>query len=303
MTMVDAAHSDTSKAFQTAVATESSANLFDGLHALEHAEAQIAFGFRPTGTKAAVKTGDYILQSLKDSGWEASEQPFDLNINGQTIRARNIIGTIGKGPVIIVGAHFDTRIFANADPDQNRRLEMVMGANDGASGVAVMLELARVLGQGYKLNREIRFVFFDAEDNGNIPGWPGWSLGAKHYAENLDVKPEYVIILDMIGDKDLNVYYEGQSMKNAPDLMTEIFQAAADLGYTDSFIPELRHTMIDDHVPFIERGIKAIDLIDFDYPYWHTVSDTLDKISAESMEKIGRTVQKYFEQSGVISPS
>ncbi len=281
-------------------ASANAADKFDGQQAFNHAEAQVNIGFRPTGSPASVKTGDYIKENLKEFGWQVSEQPFDQTVNGEVFHARNIIGTLGKGPVIVVGAHYDTRLWANNDPDQARRFDPVMGANDAASGVAVMLELARVLGHGYTLNRELRLVFLDAEDNGNIPGWPNFSLGAANYAQHMDVKPEYVIILDMIGDKDLNVYYEGQSMNSDPELMTSIFQVAIDLGYGDSFIPRLKHTMIDDHGPFIDAGMKAIDLIDFDYPYWHTVSDTLDKISAASLEKIGRTLQTFFEKTGVI---
>jgi glutaminyl-peptide cyclotransferase len=143
-------------------------------------------------------------------------------------------------------------------------------------------------------------VFLDAEDNGEIPGWQDFSLGTSYYVDHLDVTPEYVVILDMIGDADLNINYEGESLRSAPDLVHGIWDTAAGLGYGASFIPTLKYTMIDDHVPFIRAGFKAIDIIDFDYPYWHTTSDTLDKVSAESLERIGRTMQTYLVKTAAV---
>jgi len=280
--------------------------LFDGQAAYKDVKAQVDFGFRPTGSAASIQTGDYIIAQLKAAGWKASEQPFDISVNGSMIKARNIIGSIGSGPVVIIGAHYDTRLWANQDPDPNKRFDPVMGADDAGSGVGVMLELARVIGQNYHFNRELRLVFLDAEDNGEIPGWDKWSIGTYYYVDHLDVKPDYVIILDMVGDNMLDCYYEAESMRSDPDLMTGIWNVAASLGYSDNFIPKVKWDMIDDHTPFIEKGYKAIDIIDFDYPYWHTTSDTLDKVSADSLQKVGRVIQKYLEQSGAIkadSPS
>lgn len=275
---------------------------FDGEMAFADAKAQVDFGVRPTGSDASVKTGDYIIAGLKASGWTVVEQPFTLNINGKAIQARNITGKIGigTGPVIMFCAHYDTRLWADQDPDPNMHHQPILGADDGASGVAVLLELARVLGQGYKYNREIWLVFFDAEDNGDIPGWNNWSLGASYYADHLDTRPHDIILLDMIGDKDLNIYYETISMQSAPDLAQQIWTVAGDLGYGDNFIKEARYSLSDDHIPFIQKGLRAIDIIDFDYPYHHTLADTLDKISAESLGKVGRVMQVYLEQSHAV---
>ncbi len=284
------------------VRTNQGPMLFDGQQAFKHAEVQVGFGFRPTGSDASIKTGDYIISQLKAFGWKVEEQPFTLDINGSPVKGRNIIGSIGSGPAIIVGAHYDTRLWANQDPDPAKQHDPVMGANDAASGVAVQLELARVLGQHYTYHNELRLVFLDAEDNGEILGWNDFSLGTTYYVDHLDQKPDYVIILDMIGDKDLNIYYEGMSMQSAPDIMTGMWDVADKLGYGKSFIKQLKYSMIDDHTPFIQKGIRAIDVIDFDYPYWHTVSDTLDKISASSLEIVGRVVQKYLEQTAAITP-
>jgi glutaminyl-peptide cyclotransferase len=273
---------------------------FDGESALKFAAAQVNFGYRPTGSDAWRKTGDYIIATLRSYGWKVTTQPFTVDVNGTKVNARNIQASIGSGPVVIIGAHYDTRIYADAETNPEDRTTPVIGANDGASGVAVLLELGRVLGQHYTYNRELRLVFFDAEDNGNIPGWPYWILGSTHYAENLDVKPEYVIVLDMIGDKDLNTYYETNSMQSAPTIVTDIWNVAAKLGYEKNFIREQKFNMVDDHMPFIRKGIPSVDIIDFDYPHWHRTTDTLDKISAESLGKVGRVVQVYLEQTGAI---
>jgi Zn-dependent M28 family amino/carboxypeptidase len=274
---------------------------FDGDQAFEHVSAQVDFGFRPTGSEAWQLTGDYIIEQLEAYGWEAEEQPFDVNPGGETIEARNIIGKlgVGEGPVIILSTHYDTRLLADHDPDPTLRTEPVMGANDAASGVGVLLELARVLGENYELHNEIWLVFFDAEDNGRIDGWD-WILGSTYMAQNLEIEPEYLILLDMIGEINQDLYYEGNSLQAAPELTEGLWATAAELGYEEYFIPTVRHTMIDDHKPFIEQGIPAVDIIDFDYTYWHTTGDTLDKISVDSLTRVGRVLEAYLKQDGAI---
>jgi Zn-dependent M28 family amino/carboxypeptidase len=191
-------------------------------------------------------------------------------------------------PWIILGAHYDTRFYANMDSDIEKQLQPVPGANDGASGVAVLLELARVLPDD--LNKNIWLVFFDAEDQGSIEGWD-WILGSRSFVKTLQSKPDAVVIVDMIGDKDLNVYYERNSDVGVQE---EIWEIAAGLGYEKHFIPEYKYSMLDDHTPFLEKGMVAIDIIDFDYPYWHTSQDTIDKISPESLEMIGTTIYHWL---------
>ena len=159
----------------------------------------------------------------------------------------------------------------------------VPGANDGASGVAVLLELARTLPAD---SVPTWLVFFDTEDNGRVEGWD-WILGSRAFAEEVTVQPQAVVIVDMIGDSDLNIYYEKNS---DPTLRAEIWSTAADLGYDKQFIQEEKYNMLDDHTPFVEKGIPAVDMIDFDYPYWHTVQDTPDKVSAESLKAVGDTL-------------
>jgi Zn-dependent M28 family amino/carboxypeptidase len=163
---------------------------------------------------------------------------------------------------------------------------------DSASGVAVLLELARSLPDD---TVPVWLVFFDAEDNGRIEGWD-WILGSREFVKNNVLQPRAVVIVDMIGDADLNIYKERNSN---PEITDEIWATAKRLGYESKFIPEYRHSMLDDHTPFLEAGITAVDIIDFDYPYWHTIADTPDKVSAESLQAVGDTLRAWvIQQSG-----
>lgn len=274
--------------------------VFDGAHAFQtYLVAQMSLGPRPAGSKEDRATGDYIMAQLKESKWGMAAQEFVY----RNVPVRNVIGKAaeGRGPVIILGAHYDTR--KRADQDKQHPEQPVPGANDGASGVAVLLELARTL-DASKLHNEVWLAFFDAEDDGELPGcivWPDhcdsnaqwpWSVGASYVADHLDKNPEAVIVVDMIGDKDQNIYYEQNSDKQ---IQEQLWGIAARLGYSAQFVPQYKWSMSDDHSPFLEKGIRAVDLIDFDYPYWHTVEDTADKCSPESLERVGRVLQTWLE--------
>ncbi|MBI3241440.1 MAG: M28 family peptidase [Chloroflexi bacterium] len=178
----------------------------------------------------------------------------------------------------------------HADQDPVAPASPVPGANDGASGVAVLLELARTLDSA-KLKNEIWLAFFDAEDNGGIDDWE-WIAGSRYMADSLTLAPEAMILADMIGDADQQIYYDQSS---DAELSARLFQIAADLGYDEHFIPQPKYAMYDDHIPFKDRGIPAVDLIDFDYPFWHTTADTTDKVSAASLERVGRVIETYLE--------
>jgi glutaminyl-peptide cyclotransferase len=262
---------------------------FDGQQAFELAVRQVEFGFRPTGSAASWATGDWIINVLSQAGWETESQVFDY----QGVTARNIVGkspgSQGK-PTVILGAHYDTR--RRADQDQQNPDQPVLGANDGASGTAVLLELASSL-ETDRIPYEVWLAFFDAEDNGNLDGWD-WIVGSTYMASQLTIDPEFVIVVDMVGDTYQQIYYDRNS---DPDLMAEIWSVAATIGYEDSFIPAYRHAMLDDHTPFARLGIPAVDIIDFDYPYWHTTADTIDKVNAQSLERVGRTLETFLENS------
>lgn len=257
---------------------------FDGERAYEDVEYQIELGPRIPGSDAHAQVVDWMVTELESNGWTVEIQ--ETTMLGQPVR--NVIAKRGSGqPWSIIGAHFDSRMKADNDPDPANFELPVPGANDGASGVAVLLELARTLPDD--LQGEVWLTFFDSEDQGNLPGWD-WILGSRAVANSLTGTPNAVVVVDMIGDSDLNIYQERNS---DPELTGEIWATAAQLGYAQ-FILEPKFSMLDDHTPFLEKGIRAVDLIDFDYPYWHTVSDTADKVSAESLNAVGDTVLHWL---------
>ena len=274
-------------AFQTQPATDSV--LFDGQRAYADVVTQVAFGARIPGSEGHAKVREWMREELESAGWQVEVQESEAL--GHPIF--NIVAKRGgESPQIILGAHYDTRMFADNDPDPANRSLPVPGANDGASGVAVLLELARVLPDD---TAPIWLVFFDAEDNGRIPGWD-WTLGSPEFVKNNPIQPRAVIIVDMIGDADLNIYKERNSN---PDLTDGICEIAGSLGYGDRFIKEYKYSMQDDHQPFLRAGMPAALIIDFDYPYWHTVQDTPDKVSAGSLQAVGETLQAWIMgQSG-----
>jgi hypothetical protein len=262
--------------------------VFDGDLAYQRVLEQCGYGARPTGSVNNELLGDYLISSLEELGWAVKEQAFVF----QDVPGRNIVATKGEGPLIILGAHYDTRPYADHDPPETQD-QYILGANDGGSGVAVLLELARVLDMDQVPN-EVRLVFFDAEDRGRLDGWP-FSVGAEEYAKALEEDPQSVIIVDMVGDQEQTLYWDGNS---DPELNAEIWDLAAELGYDQFYLPEVRWTITDDHVPFARRGWPAIDIIDFDYPYWHTTQDTADKVSAESLDRVGKVIEAYLEGAG-----
>jgi len=257
---------------------------FNAERAYRDIKYQLTLGPRIPGTSGHAKILDWMQTELEASKWKVERQ--ELLINGKKVI--NLIASRGAGDYILLGAHYDTRILADQDPDPELRDNPVPGANDGASGVAVLLEIARTLPVDHP--RAVKLVFFDAEDNGGIDDWD-WILGSRAFVRELTDKPSAAIIVDMIGDADLEVYYERNSDIT---LMEEIWQKARALGYENIFIPEYRYSMLDDHTPFIEAGIPAVDMIDFSYPSWHTTSDTLDKVSPESLKVIGDTLTAWL---------
>lgn len=262
---------------------------FDGDRAYAHAGAQCDFGPRPPGSEALRQAGNYIVDELEDQGWTVEEQTFEY----QGVTVRNLIGRKGEGAPIIVGAHYDTRAVADRDPDPQQWDAPVPGGNDGASGVAVLLELARSLNVP-QTGHEVWLAFFDGEDNGSdgLPGWD-WIVGSSYMAGHLANNVDFMILLDMIGDQDQRIYWEGSStgwMREA------VWEVAGQLGYSEHFIPRVGYNLIDDHRPFLNQGVPAIDIIDFDYPYWHTTEDTCDKLSRGSLARVGQVVEATLER-------
>jgi len=258
---------------------------FDAARAYGQVEEQCAFGPRLVGSEASRQAADHITSELTTNGWAVILQEFEY----RGVFVRNVVGKKGRGPLTILGAHYDSRAVADRDPVD--RTQPVLGANDGASGVAILLELSRTLDVN-AVGGEVWLAFFDAEDQGGINGWP-FSVGAAYMAENLTDSPEAVVVVDMVGDADQAFYWEGNS---DPVLTQRLWGIAHSLGYEEAFISQPGYTIMDDHVPFRRKGWAAVDIIDFDYPYWHTLEDTPDKVSASSLERVGRVLEEWLEQ-------
>jgi len=260
--------------------------VFDGQRAYTWVEQQCALGPRVTGSPARDAALQLLRDTLEAQGWTVEEQAFDYR--GVTVR--NLLAWRGEGPAVLLGAHYDSRAAA----DQEDPTRPVPGANDGASGVAVLLELARVLDLDWG-QRRVYLAFFDAEDNGELQAWP-WSVGAEAMAADWEARGysplEQVVVVDMVGDADLQLYFDAHS---DPELRAALWTLAAELGYS-AFIPQVKYAMIDDHLPFARRGIPAVDIIDFDYPYWHTTQDTPDKVAPASLEAVGRVLETWLER-------
>lgn len=265
---------------------------FEGQHAFEDVKTQVAFGPRVPGSEGHAKIQEWIRKELESAGWTVEIQKSAAL--GHPVE--NIIAKRGPAtPQIIIGAHYDSRMFADNDPDPNKHTQPVPAANDGASGVAVLLELARSLPQN---TVPTWLVFFDAEDNGRIEGWD-WILGSREFVKNNALRPKAAVVIDMIGDADLNIYKE---LNSTPMITDQIWATAKQLGYEKQFIDQGKYSMIDDHTPFLEAGIPAVDIIDFDYPYWHTTQDTPDKVSAESLKAVGETLRMWVIQQQSEQP-
>ncbi len=260
--------------------------VFDGQRALRDVETQVAFGPRIPESEGHAQALNWMNAQLVAAGWQVRMQ--SLTYGGHPIQ--NLIAfRSDQTPQFILGAHYDTRLHADRDPNPALKTQPVPGADDGASGVAVLLELARSLPAN---TVPIWIVFFDAEDNGNIPGWD-WLLGSKAFVANMQVQPAGMVLLDMVGNPQLSIPMEGNS---DPTLRQSIWNTAAALGHGDVFVPHVKYTIEDDHLPFVEAGIPSVDVIDLDYPYWHTTADTPDHVSAKSLQVVGDVMQAWLAQ-------
>ncbi|MBI1746827.1 MAG: M28 family peptidase [Acidobacteria bacterium] len=266
---------------------------FKGTEAFKHVEQLVALGPRPSGSQEAQAAQRYILQTLKSFGLKTEEENFTAFTPIGPIKMKNIIAKIpGQKPdVIIVGSHYDTMF--------TKRFKFV-GANDGGSSTGALLELGRVLGKR-KNALTYWLVFFDGEEA--LVEWSATDslYGSRHFVETRRRQGtlksiKAMVLLDMIGDKSLNIRRDTNSTRWLVDLFWE---AAADLKLSKYFLTR-EHSVADDHVPFLEAGIPAIDIIDYDYGfsnvYWHTAADTLDKISPDSLQTVGQVVLRGLEK-------
>ncbi len=274
------------------VSTASEANaVFDAQRAFDMLEKQCAFGPRPPGSVSHSETQNFLFTELQKYANSVALQPHQYKTKTETtLHLNNILAEFGPptgGETLLLAAHWDTRPFADRDPKPENRDKPILGANDGASGVAVLLEIARVLKE-HPPPRRVVIVLFDGEDYGRSA--ENMFIGSRFFARNLGKwKPDYGILLDMIGDKDLALPIERYSWNANRGFTEAIWQRAATLGLTP-FQSRLGDAILDDHVPLIEVGIPMVNIIDFTYPYWHTVEDTVDKCSPKSLEVVATLV-------------
>ncbi len=269
---------------------------FDGATAMGYLQQQCDFGPRPPGSTNLSSCREYIVSTLGSFGWDVRLQNFTY----RGVACANIIarGSPDAANIsIVLGAHYDTRPVADQDPDPANRQHPILGANDGASGVAVLLELARVLPVAAR--QYVELVFFDAEDSGGVNGWE-WIVGSTYYVGQLDDERRAglhaMILLDMVGDSSAQFLRERSSTRTLQD---NLWSIAAELGYSSTFIDSFGAYVIDDHTPFLDAGMPAVDIIQNNPfpPYWHTLADTPDKCSASSLERVGSVVEMFVLSS------
>jgi glutaminyl-peptide cyclotransferase len=279
---------------------------FDGARALDYVERQVAFGPRVPGTEAHRQTRDFLVQTLSQFADQVGVQRFsytDRHDSTKTYEGSNIIASFNVGPDyrrrIMLAAHWDTRPTADKDPVEANRLLPVPGANDGASGVAVLLELASLM-KATRPGIGVDIVLFDLEDLGDELEEEAddtsavrnpFSIGSEAFASaNPDYRPSYGIVLDMVCDENLRLPKEANSMAAARPIVDKVWRAARRVG-ASAFLDETGQAVMDDHIPFLRRGIRVIDVIHQPFPsYWHTIEDTPDKCSAQSLEEVGQVV-------------
>lgn len=273
---------------------------FDGNKALGYVRDQLAFGSRTPGTVGARKTGDWIVQKMKPLADTVIEQRWThVTTSGDTLPLRNILARFRpkEKQRILYLTHWDTRPFADNSPILGDRKRPMPGANDGASGPALFIALAEVL-KKTPPQYGVDLLFVDGEDYGDFTtDTADVLIGSKYFADHLpdpDYRPLFGVLYDMIGDKELNILQEGYSIEAAPEVVARVWSTAEDLGYSKYFLQEGEGAITDDHVPLIKKGLRVIDVIDIDYVeqtgpknYHHTIYDTIDKVSARSLQIVG----------------
>ncbi len=277
---------------------------------MEYIEWQMNLGPRTPGSNASKQFGELVRSFAQNSSsWQLSTQTFmykNTTLTNYLITkssfGQSFVENGNYIPKVVIGAHFDSRM--RATKDSNNPSLPVPGANDGASGVAGIMALMVALDL---IQIDLGFVLFDGEDQGfdsggyGIHGWE-WIVGSRHFAESIPdqmvLSLERFILLDMIGDVHLNLKKE----RNSDGEMNEqIWDIAKRLGYSEYFTEDPGYSIIDDHIPFIERGIRSVDLIDFDFPYHHTLEDDIENVSASSVRIVIEVVLNWIEEYFSVS--
>jgi glutaminyl-peptide cyclotransferase len=264
---------------------------FSGEKAFAHVQAMVEIGPRPAGSEAIEKTRKYLTEQLEPLGWKVERQSFADDTPRGKVQFVNLLATFGgkeSAPSFLLCSHYDTKTFDNA---------RFVGANDGGSNTGVLLELARVLAQRPDLARKVQLVFFDGEEAYEDFTETDGLFGSRYFAKQLVALNKVQafrggILFDMVGDRSLTITMPPDS---PPEIAQGIFAAAEVLKVRKHFT-YFDNEITDDHTPLNEIGIPVIDLIDFEYPPWHTPEDTIDKLSAESMRITGAVACYYLSE-------
>lgn len=267
--------------------------------AFAYLKQQVAFGPRVPGSTGHADQIEWMTGLLRARADSVIVQPFTHThtSTGQTLQLTNVFARFNPqaGTRILLLAHYDTR--PTADNDAEGEDQPILGANDGASGVAALLEIANIL------KREpppigVDLLFVDGEDYG--PTGADMYLGARHFAANLPTgyKPLYGILLDMIADKNPRYLIEGNSQQYAPEVVERVWRMAEQLGYGNYFVRTNQGSIEDDHMPLNRAGIRTIDIIDFDFPEWHTKSDDLNAVAPTGLGVVGSVLVALIYRGG-----
>jgi len=282
---------------------------FDADSAYAYVEKQTLFGSRVPNTQAHIQCGDFLVQEMQRFGANVIEQKATLKAyNGELLNARNIIGVFNEDRKnrILLFAHWDSRPYADHDPNPDNHKIPVLGANDGASGVGVLMEIARQIGMK-EPHIGVDIIFFDAEDYGTPDFYDGefsentWCLGSQYWAANPHVpgySAQFGILLDMVGAKNAVFMKEGFSMHYAANFVEKIWKKARGLGYERFFVSEKGGYITDDHYYVnLLTNIPSVDIIHLEknspngfFEHWHTVNDTMEHIDKETLKAVGQTL-------------
>ena len=273
---------------------------FSGARAMEYIRAQLEFGPRVPGTEAHQRAGDWIVGQMRTRADTVIEQRFShVTSDGDTLPMRNIFARIKPGATerVLYVAHWDTRPISERASNPADRAQPVPGANDGASGVALLMAVADVL-KTTPPTWGVDLLFVDGEDYGEFAAGHDVLIGSKYFAQHLpapDYRPLFGVVWDMIGDANLGIYQEGHSVRRAPEIVSRVWQTAADLGYSRFFVPRVGESITDDHVPLLDAGLRVIDVIDIEFVAHHTPFDTIDKVSERSMQIVGDVAVRLLQ--------
>ena len=275
---------------------------FVGTSAFSYIQSQVAFGPRVPGTPAHEKMGNWLDSLLRQRADTVVVQSWThVTATKTKLPLRNFIARFNPAADkrLLLLAHWDSRPVSDS-PTSRDSSHAVLGANDGGSGVALLLGVADVLKRTPPAIG-VDLLFVDGEDYGDFTKSPNDVLiGSRYYGAHQlpGGRPLYAVLFDLVADKDLQIYQEGNSLVGAPEVVELVWDSAKELGYGGYFIASPRHTLIDDHLELQKAGIRAIDVVDFDYPAWHTQYDTIDKVSAASLQIVGDVAVELIRREG-----